>query len=161
MDREGLRVSGAQVELRGYVSQYARVEIECRADVSAGSMFSAWMIGMEDEPWRCGEICIVEVFGETVTPTSCGIGSGIHAFRDPVLTEEFSVEERALDVAQWHTYAVDWRDDGIDWYVDGTQSRSSRQSPGYPMLVILGIFDFPGRSDPNAVPGLSVRRVRG
>ena len=30
-------------------------------------MFSAWMVGLEDEPDRCGEICIVEVFGDTVT----------------------------------------------------------------------------------------------
>ena len=27
-------------------------------------MFSAWMVGLEVEPDDCGEICLVEVFGD-------------------------------------------------------------------------------------------------
>lgn len=159
--RDGLRVAEAQPELRGFVPLHGRLEVECRADIGAGSMFSAWMIGMEDRPERCGEICLVEVFGDTITAGKASVGSGIHAFRDPVLAEEFSAEPRTIDVARWHTYAVDWRADGVDWYIDGERIRSSAQSPGYPLLLILGVFDFPGTSDASLEPSLVVRRVTG
>jgi len=159
--REGLVVSEAQKELRGFVPLYGRVEVECRAGIAPGSMFSAWMIGMEDEPQRCGEICLVEVFGETVADGAAAVGSGLHAFRDPRLTEEFSADRCVIDVADWHSYAVEWQPEGVEWYIDGTRVRTSGQSPDYPMLLILGVFDFPGRSDPNVVPELVVRHVRG
>lgn len=159
--REGIVVAEAQRELRGFVPRYGRVEVECRATIAPGSMFSAWMIGMEDEPQRCGEICLVEVFGDTVAGGTAAVGSGIHSFRDPALREEFSAEPMALDASGWHTYAVDWSATGVEWYVDGTHTRSSAQSPDYPMLLILGVFDFPGRSDTTFVPELRVRRVSG
>lgn len=159
--RAGQLVAEAQDELRGFVPLYGRVAVECRAAIGPGSMFSAWLIGMEDEPERCGEICLVEVFGETVADGTAAVGSGLHAFRDPKLTEEFTAPPLAIDVAEWHTYAVDWRRDGLDWYVDGVPTRTSSQSPDYPMLLILGVFDFPRVSDPTFVPELVVRRVSG
>jgi beta-glucanase (GH16 family) len=159
--REGLVVSEAQQELRGFVPLYGRVEVECRAGIAPGSMFSAWMIGMEDEPQRCGEICLVEVFGETVADGTAAVGSGFHAFRDPRLTEEFSADRCVIDVADWHCYAMEWQPEGVEWYIDGTRIRTSGQSPDYPMLLILAVFDFPGRSDPNGVPELVVRHVSG
>ena len=39
--------------------------------------------------------------------------------------------------------------------------RSSRQSPGYPMMLILAVFDFPGRSPEGFVPELAVTSVIG
>jgi hypothetical protein len=157
--RDGLVVSEAQQAFRGFVPLYARVEVECRAGIAPGSMFSVWMIGMEDEPQRCGEICLVEVFGETVSDGTAVVGSGVHAFRDPALTEEFSADRFAIDVAGWHSYAIEWRPDGVEWFIDGTRVRTSGQSPDYSMLLILGVFDFPGISDPAFVPELTVRRV--
>lgn len=159
--RPGLVVAEAQSELRGFVPHRGRIEVECRADIAAGSMFSAWMIGMEDQPDRCGEICLVEVFGDMVANGRAAVGMGIHAFRDPALTEDFAAEPMDLDVAQWHTYAVEWRAGGVEWYLDGHCVRSSRQSPDYAMLLILGVFDFPGRTPADFEPALVVRRVTG
>jgi hypothetical protein len=154
--REGLTVREAQPELRGLTPHHGRVEVECRARIGPRSMFSAWMIGMEDAPERCGEICLVEVFGTAPQAVGCGI----HAFRDPALHEEFSADPRQIDVADFHVYAVDWRPDGVVFSVDGEVVRRSAQSPDYPMLLILGLFDFPDRgpADPR-VPELEVRRV--
>ncbi len=33
-------------------------------DLSPRSMASLWMSGLEDEPDRCGEICVFEIFGD-------------------------------------------------------------------------------------------------
>ncbi|WP_220187689.1 glycoside hydrolase family 16 protein [Pseudonocardia pini] len=155
--RDGLVVREEQPETRGFVPRYGRIEVECRARLGPRAMFSAWMIGMEDRPERCGEICLVEVFGDAAT----AVGTGIHPFRDPALHEEFSAEPRAIDVSEPHRYAVDWRPDGVDFLVDDELVRRCGQSPDYPMLLILGLFDFPDRGELAEPPELVVRRVSG
>ena len=162
--RDGLVVREQQPESRGFVPRYGRVEVQCRAVLGPRSMFSAWMIGMEDNPERCGEICLVEVFGDAIDAGTAAVGNGIHPFRDPALHEEFSADRRAIDVGELHRYAVDWRPDGVDFMIDDEVVRRSTQSPDYPMLLIIGLFDFPGRGVPGvdeAPPELVVRRVIG
>ncbi|GAA0196722.1 hypothetical protein GCM10008944_12460 [Cytobacillus oceanisediminis] len=164
--RPGLTVREEQPRVAGFVPLHGRIEVECRATVGAGSMFSAWTIGMEDEPRRCGEICLVEVFGDTRATTPDGtvtleVGRGVHPFRDPDLVEEFAAPRRSLDVSAWHTYAVDWTEHGITWFLDGEQVAASDQSPSYPMLLVLAVFDFPDRTTGDHVPLLEVRRVTG
>jgi hypothetical protein len=112
--RDGLVVREAQVTRWGFTPRYVTVEVYCRATLTERSMFSAWMVGFEDEPDNCGEICIVEVFGDSLTIGEDGrpaaaLGCGVHAFRDPTLVEEFSAGRRPIDVGADHRYAVDWR----------------------------------------------------
>ena len=64
--RDGLVVTEEQPPVWGFTPRYGRVEVESRAVVGLGSMFSAWLVGLEDVPERSGEICLVEVFGSTV-----------------------------------------------------------------------------------------------
>ncbi|GAB4069930.1 hypothetical protein GCM10028777_33500 [Angustibacter speluncae] len=158
--REGLTVTEEQREQRGLVWRYGRVEVTCRAVVGPSSMFSAWMIGFEDEPDRCGELCLVEVFGDSVgADGTVAVGCGVHAFRDPALTEEFSADPVALDVGERHTYAVEWTPDGTTFELDGRTVRRSAQSPRYPMQLELAVFDFPGRGPRPQVPELVVESV--
>jgi len=169
--REGLRVAEAQPTQLGFTPQYGYVEVTCRANIGPGSMFSAWMVGLEDEPDRCGEICLVEVFGDSIGRGERGeevaLGSGIHKFRDPALSEEFSADPCSLDVRQFHRYAVDWRLDRVDFFVDEVRTRSVGQAPDYPMQLIIGVFDFPAEAPPPPsereflLPELVVGRVLG
>lgn len=158
----GLTVTEEQPARWGCTPWYGRVEVECRAVLDPASMFSAWMVGLEDRPERCGEICLVEVFGDTAEGETAALGSGVHPFRDPALHEEFSAERTRLDVTAWHRYAVEWTPDGVTFFVDGQQHRTSTQSPGYPMQLIMAVFDFPDRrSGPTTVvPELVVRQVQ-
>ena len=90
--REGLVVREEQPTVLGlHAAVRARRGHLLGAHLPA-SMFSAWMVGLEDEPDRCGEICLVEVFGDAVDGDRAAVGSGIHPFRDPRLVEEFSAE---------------------------------------------------------------------
>jgi hypothetical protein len=158
--RDDLTVTEQQAEQRGLVWRYGRVEVTCRAVVGPSSMFSAWMIGFEDEPERCGELCLVEVFGDTFAADgTLALGTGVHAFRDPSLVEEFSADRMRLDVAEPHTYAVTWTPDGTVFEVDGRTVRRSAQSPRYPMQLELAVFDFPGRGPRPQVPELVVHAV--
>lgn len=162
--REGLVVQEEQPALFGYTPHFGRVELECSATLGPRSMFSAWMVGIEDRPERCGEICLVEVFGDAVEDGSAAVGTGIHRFRDPALEEEWSAERMDIDVASPHRYAVDWRPGAVEFFIDDERVRTTAQAPDYPMLLIIGLFDFPDRArpgEPYSEPQLIVRRVAG
>lgn len=144
----------------GWTPNLGRIEVVARMDLSPRSMASVWMVGLEDHPDRCGEICVFEVFGDTITDEGASVGSGIHRFRDPALHEEFSADPRPIDVSQPHTYAVDWRSDGVDFLVDGEVTRTSEQTLGYPMQMMIAVFDFPAKGGPAHTPCLAIDSVR-
>ncbi|HKG90988.1 MAG TPA: glycoside hydrolase family 16 protein, partial [Gemmatimonadaceae bacterium] len=93
------------------------------------------------------------------------VGMGVHPFRDPAMTDEFAAPRLAIDVAQFHVYAADWRPGRVDFLVDGQQVRTVHQSPGYHMQMMIAVFDFPAKAalSPQSehVPELAVDYVRG
>lgn len=158
----GQRVREQQPTVFGFTPHHGSIAVTCSARLSARSMFSAWMVGLEDEPHRSGEICIVEVFGHGLRDGRAAVGQGVHPFRDPTLRDDFTAEPRVLDIRDQHTYQVDWRPDQIRFSVDGVHTRTSEQAPDYPMMLIIGVFDFPdlpGSSD--QIPRLHVASVNG
>lgn len=166
--REGLVVREEQPTVLGFAPTYGRVEVTCRATIGPRSMFSAWMIGIEDAPERSGEICIMEVFGDAIDameqPSRVALGCGTRAFRDPSLVGDFTTVAMSLDATVDHRYSVDWTRDGVDFRVDDDLVRQVAESPSYPLELILGVFDFPDRADPAGAepttPELAVSRVR-
>ena len=172
--RDGLVVREEQPTVLGFTPLRGEVAVTCRARIGPRSMFSAWLVGLEDRPERCGEICLVELFGDALATDAAGrptaaYGCGVHAFRDPDLVEDFAAPRVALDVTRTHTYAVRWTGDGVAFLLDGDLVRTTAQSPAYPMQLILGVFDFPDRAtaaqrdgrEPVPTPELVVERVRG
>ena len=164
--RDGLLVREAQTPRWGFTPRYGRVEIECRARLSERSMFSAWMVGLELEPDDCGEICLVEVFGDTLADGPvAALGHGIKRIRDPRLRQDFLADPRPIDITEFHVYAVDWRPDEVVFLLDGERLRTVPQAPRYPMQLIIGVFDFPGKATSGRreipAPELVVRRVSG
>lgn len=164
--RPGLVVREEQPATWAWTPWFGHLAVTCRAAVGPGSMFSAWLVGVEDVPERSGEICLVEVFGDTLRtdPRSAGLGQGVHPFRDPLLHEDFGAPRVVLDVARAHTHAADWGPGGVTFSVDGVVTRTVARAPDYPVQLMLGVFDFPdlphGAGSP-AVPELVVTRVHG
>ena len=102
--RDGQVVRERQPTQWGWTPHYGLLEVRARMELSPRSMASVWMVGLEDEPARCGEICVFEVFGDALAhdggrPTAA-VGMGVHPFRDPALTDEFAAEPLAIDVAE-------------------------------------------------------------
>ena len=162
--RDGLVVREEQPTLWGYTPRYGRIEARMRARVDGASMFAFWLSGIEDQPERSGEICVAEVFGATIRDGQADVGMGIHRFRDPGLSEAFRTLRLELDTTVDHDYAVTWSERDAAFSVDGQQVHRVEQSPGYPMQLMIGVFDFPARRPPGGptfVPELTVRRVRG
>src|SRR4051812_46677650 len=155
--RDGLRVLEAQPTQWGWTPHHGRLEVRARMELSPRSMASVWMVGIEDEPHRSGEICIFEVFGDAPR----AVGMRIHPFRDPGLTDDFQAPELNLDVREPHVYAADWRSGSVDFTVDGELVRSVEQAPDYPMQFMVAVFDFPTKPGPSDhVPLFALDRVR-
>jgi beta-glucanase (GH16 family) len=155
-----------QPRFEGWLPSSGHVEVRCRMTLSPRSMGALWLSGFEDDPAqeRCGELCVVEVFGRSVSAGTAEVGVGIKPFRDPALTDDFAAPRLAIDVADFHTYAVDWDADLAVFTVDGQEVRRCPHPPTYPMQVMLGVFDFPEWSDghdDHLVPELVVDWVRG
>jgi hypothetical protein len=165
--RDGLVVREFQATQWGWTPHHGLLEVRARMDVSPRSMAGVWMVGLEDEPTRCGEILLFEVFGDAVGAEDGGptaaVGMGVRPFRDPALTDGFSAPRLALDVAEFHVYAADWRPGRVDFLVDGELVKTLHQAPDYPMQMMIAVFDFPDRAAaaPDHVPRLAVDYVRG
>jgi hypothetical protein len=166
----GLTVREEQPVFRGYTPTYGRLEIRMRGVIDARSMVAFWLSGIEEAPEESGEICVAEIFGDTIRDGVAQVGMGIKRFRDPRLVEAFATEPVALDVAAYHVYAVDWRPGSVAFAIDGREVRRLDQAPGYPLQLMIAVFDFPGRpAGPAAgigaatpfVPELVVSHVRG
>ncbi|WP_343048198.1 glycoside hydrolase family 16 protein [Cellulomonas humilata] len=161
--RDGVRVREAQEPFRGWTPSGGYVELRARAVVTPRSMVAFWMVGLEDEPQRSAEICVAELFGDAVEPGSAAVGVGLHPFRDPEVVEDFEAVRLPLDLAEHHTYAVDWSPAQATFLVDGMVVRRCARPPSYPMQAMLAVFDFPEKSvgdDAEAVPELVVDRLR-
>ena len=164
--RGGLTVREQQETFWGWTPQGGSIELRARAVVTPRSMVAFWMVGLEDRPERSAEICVAEIFGNTVVSgESAAVGMGLHAFRDPDVAEDFEAVRLPIDVAELHTYAVDWTPERADFRVDGELVRSCPRPPAYPMQMMLAVFDFPeqadGGDDAAAVPCLEVDYLRG
>ncbi|MGA5305336.1 glycoside hydrolase family 16 protein [Nucisporomicrobium flavum] len=159
--REGLLVATEEPGFFGYTPLYGHVEVRARGIVTPRSMVAFWMSGTEDKPQHSGEICVMEIFGSSVRDGSCEVGMGLHRFRDPGLTEDWAAPRLDIDVAEFHTYGVDWAPGSLSFTVDGEVVKRVGQSPNYPMQLMLAVFDFPAKGGPAAVPELIVSHVRG
>jgi hypothetical protein len=166
--RDGLEVREAQPAHWGWTPEYGLLEVRARLDLSPRSMASVWMIGLEEEPTRSGEICIFEVFGDALEtdggePTAA-VGMGVHPFRDPAITDEFDAPRIAIDVGEFHLYAADWRPGRVDFLIDGQHVKTVQQAPDYSMQMMVAVFDFPAKAasspQPDHVPELAVDYAR-
>jgi hypothetical protein len=163
--RDGLVVREHQPTLWGWTPEYGRLEVRARMDLSPRSMAAVWMVGLEEVPERSAEICIFEVFGDAVRAESAAVGVGVHPFRDPAITDEFDAPRVALDPAEPHVYAADWRPGRVDFLIDGERVKTVHQAAAYAMQMMVAVFDFPAHADAAAhadhVPALHVDLVTG
>lgn len=144
---DGLTVTEEQDPFRGWLVSGGSLTVRARADITPRSMVSVWLTGWEDQPNRCGEVCLFEVFGTTVTAEEAGVGAGIKAIRDPLLRQDFVVTPLPIDLREWHDYRVEMSVEGCTWSLDGQVLRTADQCPVYPLQIFVGVFDFPDRED--------------
>ena len=144
-----------QPQVRLYTPRYGRVEARMRASTDPTTMVTLWLIGVEDVPERSAEICIFEIFGKDVTPDAAGVGMGVRRFSDPAIVDEFTRPRVPIDARAFHVYAATWEPERVTFSIDDEPITVVEQSPTYPMLLMLGIYEFPepaGRRADGAYP---------
>lgn len=154
-------VTEEQPNVRLYTPHYGRVELQARMPADPHCMAALWLIGYEDEPERSGELCVCEVFGRDVEPGSAAVGMGVHPFGDPALTDDFEAVQLPIDVREPHEYAAEWTPNGASFHVDGELVRTVPQAPGYPLQLMLGIYEFAGAPRGGYPKEFVVESVRG
>jgi hypothetical protein len=140
-------VREAQSNIRLYTPQYGRIELRAKALDDPQTMVALWLIGYEDEPTRSAEICVCEIFGRDVGADHASVGMGVHPFGDPSIVDDFSAVRVPIDVRDFHVYAADWTLDQVAFFVDSDLVKTVRQSPAYPMQLMLGIYEFPPQDE--------------
>ena len=118
------------------------VAVRLRASADPDAMVALWMIGTEDVPEHSGEICVCEIFGRDVERDRVAVGMGVHPFGDPTLTDDFARVVVPVDATATHEYAAVWTAEEIAFAVDGVVVRVVRQSPDYPVQLMLGLYAF-------------------
>lgn len=159
-------VTEEQSTARLYTPQYGFIETRLKAAPIPGYMVALWMIGFEEHPEQSGELCICEIFGESIAPQRSQIGYGIHPFGDSSLTDEFYQDDVSIDASHFHIYAAEWTPTYVDFFIDNQHIRRIDQSPSYAMQLMLGFYELPDRlttaSDVNTWPkSVEIDYVRG
>ncbi|MEU2348613.1 glycoside hydrolase family 16 protein [Modestobacter sp. NPDC049651] len=157
---DALVVREEQPEQWLHTPRYGLVEVRARMDLDATGMAALWLIGVEDVPEHSAEICVFEVFGRDVRPSSAVVGTGVHPFGNPRVRDDFARTELPVDVRAWHEYAVRWTPDEVVFAVDGQVAHVSDQSPDHRVQVMLDVYAFPAEGAAPTRQQLVVDRFR-
>ncbi len=144
--RKGQEVRHYLPPFQLFLAQYFRLEMRARAKLNANNLAGLWLIGFEEEAEKSGEITLFEAFGHNIKQNNARIGRGVKQLTDPLLLDEVDDSELAINIEDWHTYAMEWTAEGIDFYLDDTLISSTKQSPNYPMQLMLNFYEFPSQS---------------
>jgi beta-glucanase (GH16 family) len=131
------------------------VEARLRATADPTCMLALWLVGVEDaSPDDAGEICIAELYGHAVGHPSSTARLGIKAHHDPRLTDDMVDVALDIDATDWHDYAAAWTAEETRFYVDDQLVRVVPQGIGYPLQIMIDLFEFPEDThrDPAAYP---------
>jgi Glycosyl hydrolases family 16 len=145
--RRGLLVREALQERRLFLPRYCRLDMRARARLNPWNLAALWLIGFEDCPKHSGEITVFEVFGHGVETDGVKVGRGIKKIHDPKLIDELDEAKLPIKINDWHIYSMNWTLAGIEFLVDGSVVTTTRQSPDYPMQLMLNFYDLPGDHD--------------
>jgi beta-glucanase (GH16 family) len=128
-------------------------------------MLAFWLVGFEEEsPAASGEICVVELFGHSIGTRRSTLRIGVKANNDPRRRQDMEDVALDLDATDWHSYAAEWTPERIRFFVDDRPVRTVHQRIGYPLQLMVDLFEFPEgrRRDPAVYPKVGeVRAVRG
>jgi len=117
------------------------VEVRAKAIRHPDAMVAFWPIGVERDPRDSGELCVFEIFGSELDDTGGLVGVGVKAHHDNRLVDDFEKVRIDGDLTAFHDYAMEWLPDRIRFFVDGRLVKTSEQSIGYPMQLMLDVFE--------------------
>ncbi|MDX5319963.1 MAG: glycoside hydrolase family 16 protein, partial [Bacteroidota bacterium] len=158
--KSGSTYTSARINTQGLFShQYGRVEARIKTPGGQGIWPAFWMLGEQFDSvgWpQCGEIDIMEQKGQYPF-ISYGSLHGPSYFAGNAITNSFRLEEGSFN-DDFYVYAVEWGENYVDFFVNGTLYKSVRANLlrgewvyNQPFFLIMNVAvggTFPG--SPNA-----------
>ena len=141
--RAGLVVREEQDEERLWLPHFGVIEARARGIRHPDAMVALWPIGFEREPDDCGEICVFEIFGRDLDDHGGLVGVGVKPQNDPRLAPDFEQVRVDGDLTEFHDYAVEWLPDRLRFFIDGRLVKTVHQSIGYPVQLMLDVYELP------------------
>ncbi|WP_187645445.1 hypothetical protein [Streptomyces sp. TRM49041] len=140
-----------------------RVDVTVSASVDERCMLAAWLVGTEHLSEKdSGEICIFEIDADAVGEAISHARCGIKAHSDQRLTTDMTDVALPLDASKPHTWTAIWGPSGTVIGCDGVVVRRMPPFPGYPLFLMIDLFEIGPRSQTGAVYPKTARvhRVR-
>lgn len=132
----------------GHIQKYGYFELRAKMAPGGGVHSAWWMTGVQQDQAtgvnararESGEVDILEILGRGGASEAL---MSTHTWGDlfglwPTRTNFSDGSDYST---QWHTYGFDWTRDHMDLYVDGKLVHHSRQSPNYPMVTYIGVYE--------------------
>lgn len=141
-----------------------RVEVTVSASVDPDCMLAAWLVGSEHRSERdSGEVCLFEIDADAVGQGRSRARSGLKAHSDDRLRTDMSEVVVPLTASEPHTWTAVWGPAGTVIGCEDAVVRQLPQAPGYPLLLMIDLFEVGPRADtPRDYPKTArVHRVRG
>lgn len=140
---DGLLVRTPQEERRLWTPSAGSLTVTASASPDPACMLGIWLVGFEaDGPEQSGELCVAELFGDRIGPAGSVVRTGVKAHHDPRLTDGIADVALPIDATRPHDYGVEWGDDGARFLVDGRVVTRTAQVLGYPLMLMLDLFEF-------------------
>jgi hypothetical protein len=133
-----------------YTPRQGLVEARIRALADPACMVALWLIGVEHRPEDSAEICVFEIFGTDVGPHSARVGVGVKAHGDPRVRTDFEPIRLDGNATDWHLYSAEWSDEWVRFHVDDRLVKTVPQQIGYPLQLMLNIYEFDAPATPAA-----------
>ena len=124
----GASFSSGKIFTNGTFSQtYGRFEARMKMPLGAGLWPAFWMLPVNNQWPTTGEIDIMEYRGDQATITQATLHYGAAW---PNNKYDGSVYNTSIDLsADFHVYAVEWSDNDIKWFFDGTVIKTETKNP--------------------------------
>ncbi|MFF4656463.1 hypothetical protein [Streptomyces sp. NPDC001381] len=161
---DGLVVRTETAERLLWAPTAGRVDVTVSASLDEGCMLAAWLVGTEHLSERdSGEICIFEIDAAAVGGRTTHARCGLKAHSDERLVTDMTEVALPLDASKPHTWTAIWGPSGTVIGCEGLIVRRMPQYPGYPLFLMLDLFELGPRTAPDtAYPKTAnLHRVRG
>ncbi len=144
--------------VQNFLQKYGYFEIRAKVQKGSGIHSAWWMIGFQQDQNQAtgentmnAEMDIFEILGKT--PSSDLIN--LHPWSDSTLSSSSNTVAAGADLSQdFHVYGFEWDETNMKFYVDNQLVKTINQSPNYPMMTLLGLYEkrnggWTGAFDPN------------
>ncbi len=144
---DGLVVRTETPERLLWAPTAGRVDVTVSASVNEGCMLAAWLVGTEHLSEKdSGEICIFEIDAEAVGEGKTHARCGVKAHSDARLATDMTEVVLPLDASKPHTWTAIWGPSGTLIGCEGAVVKRMPQSPGYPLFLMIDLFEIGPRS---------------